>query len=451
MLVAMADLEGPMRVLEFYSGIGGLRYSLQEAGVEAVVVEAFDINEVANDVYEHNFGHRPSQRNIQRLTVSQLDAYKADTWIMSPPCQPYTRQGLRKDAGDARAFSFLQMLEMLPQMKFPPNYILVENVVGFEDSITHGHLIDMFEDLGFMTQEFILSPLQLGIPYSRPRYFCLAKKKPKSFVQPAYNNSLLCELGPLVEFVKLQLEDKSSILEEQSSKILPTVLSTAVETSEGSQHSFRRQPLLKMNEPIIDPGVYCRPVSDFMEEEPCTSDNLGAPPLLRKLIGDHYESLESEAVITRSEDEGKCFDMNMCADKWELYKLPSSVLERWGDCFDMVTKDSKRCCCFTKSYGSYAKGTGSVLSTKNVWNDGIKFQKALMTQDLPEGVSLNSLGLRYFTPREVANLHSFPPEFSFPSQVSLKQRYALLGNSLSVAVVGVLLRYLFSEPNQLVT
>lgn len=33
------------------------------------------------------------QRNIQRLTARQLDAYKADTWIMSPPCQPYTRQG----------------------------------------------------------------------------------------------------------------------------------------------------------------------------------------------------------------------------------------------------------------------------------------------------------------------------------------------------------------------
>lgn len=40
-----------------------------------------------------------------------------------------------KDAGDARAFSFLQMFKMLPQMKFPPNYILVENVVGFEVSV----------------------------------------------------------------------------------------------------------------------------------------------------------------------------------------------------------------------------------------------------------------------------------------------------------------------------
>lgn len=51
----------PWRVLEFYSGIGGLRYSLLKAAVDATVVEAFDINDVANDVYQHNFGHRPFQ------------------------------------------------------------------------------------------------------------------------------------------------------------------------------------------------------------------------------------------------------------------------------------------------------------------------------------------------------------------------------------------------------
>lgn len=37
------------------------RYSLMKAAVNAVVVEAFDINDAANDVYEHNFGHRPYQ------------------------------------------------------------------------------------------------------------------------------------------------------------------------------------------------------------------------------------------------------------------------------------------------------------------------------------------------------------------------------------------------------
>lgn len=32
-----------------------------KTGVSAQVVEAFDINDKANDVYELNFGHRPFQ------------------------------------------------------------------------------------------------------------------------------------------------------------------------------------------------------------------------------------------------------------------------------------------------------------------------------------------------------------------------------------------------------
>lgn len=57
---------------------------------------------------------------------------------------------------------------------------------------------------------------------------------------------------------------------------------------------------------------------------------------------------------------------------------------------------------------------------------------------------LENLCLRYFTPREVANLHSFPTSFAFPEGVSTKQQYALLGNSLSVAVVSDLLTYLMT-------
>lgn len=34
-------------------------------------------------------------------------------------------------------------------------------------------MIDTLTKLDYVTQEFILSPLQFGVPYSRPRYFCL--------------------------------------------------------------------------------------------------------------------------------------------------------------------------------------------------------------------------------------------------------------------------------------
>lgn len=40
--------------------------------------------------------------------------------------------GLQKDSGDARAFSFLQILELMQFILHPPSMLFVENVVGFE-------------------------------------------------------------------------------------------------------------------------------------------------------------------------------------------------------------------------------------------------------------------------------------------------------------------------------
>ncbi|KAL1827825.1 tRNA (cytosine(38)-C(5))-methyltransferase 2 [Daucus carota subsp. sativus] len=374
------EQEAPWRVLEFYSGIGGMRYSLMKAGVNAQFVEAFDINDLANDVYQHNFGSRPYQGNIQNLSAADLDSYKANVWLLSPPCQPYTRQGLQKHSGDARASSFLKIIDLIPQTSQPPLMLFVENVVGFETSDTHSKMLDMLEQNHFTTQEFILSPLQFGVPYSRPRYFCLAKRKPLSFRNMALNKQLVLDPSPLLG------HDKDMI-------------------SGGDQ--LRRN---SDNLPIT-----CEAIESFLEY-PSFSNAFNPESCLPAHI-----SRSSEAV-----DELVSGTLNQ-------YIVPLSLIERWGSAMDIVFPESTRCCCFTKSYYRYVKGTGSLLST-------------VQSQTKDKTSSLVESGLRYFTPREVANLHSFPKEFQFPEYTSLRQRYALLGNSLSVAVVASLLSYLFSEP-----
>ena len=62
-----------------------------------------------------------------------------------------------------------------------------------------------------------------------------------------------------------------------------------------------------------------------------------------------------------------------------------------------------------------------------------------------EGSGAPPAMVRFFSPREVANIHEIPAEFSFPDSVTLKQRYALLGNGISVTVVSALLKYLLTE------
>jgi tRNA (cytosine38-C5)-methyltransferase len=55
------------------------------------------------------------------------------------------------------------------------------------------------------------------------------------------------------------------------------------------------------------------------------------------------------------------------------------------------------------------------------------------------------LRLRYFTPREEANLLGFPAWFKFPESVSTHSQYKLLGNSVSIAVVTEVARFLLRK------
>lgn len=100
----MAD-EGTKKhsILEFFSGIGGMHYAAENwsrassSSRSVEIVAAFEVSDVCNLVYSSNFGENPIQRSIEHLDASYLDSFNADTWLMSPPCQPYTSMGKQKD------------------------------------------------------------------------------------------------------------------------------------------------------------------------------------------------------------------------------------------------------------------------------------------------------------------------------------------------------------------
>lgn len=94
---------------------------------------------------------------------------------MSPPCQPFTRNGNQKDVEDARTSSFLHVLNILPHIK-NLKYVLLENVMGFEKSVARDQLITVFKTNCFNVYEYLRSPKWVGVPNSRMRYYCLAKK-----------------------------------------------------------------------------------------------------------------------------------------------------------------------------------------------------------------------------------------------------------------------------------
>ncbi|XP_055388949.1 DNA (cytosine-5)-methyltransferase-like [Condylostylus longicornis] len=196
------------KVFEFFSGIGGLRIALNEAIAalesrdsggerkssesdsdtkkEAIIdgrikiLGAYDINANANLTYELNFKDAPKTINVQNLKVGDLDG-KATCWLLSPPCQPYTRGGLSAQVGcllDWQALSECKSsgigYSVFRDCKSPPTYFFVENVIGFNESDSHSEMLEILKSKKYSIQQFHLSPTQFGIPNTRVRYYCCA-------------------------------------------------------------------------------------------------------------------------------------------------------------------------------------------------------------------------------------------------------------------------------------
>lgn len=395
-----------LRVLELYAGIGGMHCGLQRCFSSPnvsyssyEVVSAIDINEVAGAIYRHNFSEvNYHQRSIEAFSLSELETLEFDMVTMSPPCQPFTRQGLKKDQEDARTNSLFHFLSLLEKMKPSslPKFILVENVFGFETSTTRDSLVKTLTEVGFRFQEFLLTPPQFGIPNSRLRYFLIGKREPLKFSFPLVDGVVLKDLP---DFAR-QFQNHKSFIETQS---------------DGQESSPKR---FKKSADEIDQ------ISDFLET--------GG------------------------------------SDKSEEYLLPDNVLRRYK-VMDVTSADSRRSCCFTKSYGRYVDGTGSFLQPSN--RDGANrdsVAKVIETKhsvvvgqnsDLNETTTpvgpkdlteedlclLRSLKLRYFSPKEIARIHCLPDSFGFPSSLSRKQCWKALGNSLNAHIVSVLMRILLTE------
>ena len=92
-----------VRVLELFSGVGGMHRAADIAAsaltnTTMTVVGAVDINTVSNEIYKHNHPTtNHMQKNITGMTVSQVMKLSPDLVLMSPPCQPHTRQGKQLD------------------------------------------------------------------------------------------------------------------------------------------------------------------------------------------------------------------------------------------------------------------------------------------------------------------------------------------------------------------
>jgi tRNA (cytosine38-C5)-methyltransferase len=348
-----------LRVLELFSGIGGMHCALDLIEQNYEIIAAIDINPSANLVYASNFPDvQILNRSIETIPLNQWEKWHADVWLMSPPCQPFTRQGKQEDLNDRRTDGFVYLMKtILSQLKFKPKYILLENVSGFEYSQAHQLLLEILQSNNYSYQQYLLSPIQFGIPNSRLRYYLIAKR----------------EENPIESF-SLSIQTRILNFERLYRKFREQFPSKDLSIEENS---------FQINDQITD---QCSHSSEI-------------------LINPNQSMYINDFLLSNENSQ---------------FELDEKQLKRGLQVCDIITCYAQRSFCFTKSYGKYFEGTGSLFRTK-------------------------SNCIRYFTPKEIANLHFFPLNYHFPQQITNRQAYSLLGNSLNVFVIGVLLENLFER------
>ena len=167
----MADL----RALEFFSGIGCLAYAAKEHAIH--VVASFDLNPHANETHKLNFpDSSTSGKRVESLKPHDIDKFGANVWLLSPPCQPFSRRGKKRAGDDPRCDGLRAIIRLLCEVASPPTHFLLENVEGFEESSLCSDLIDALKHVGLEVSVHVLSPHQFGVPNTRDRVWVLGKR-----------------------------------------------------------------------------------------------------------------------------------------------------------------------------------------------------------------------------------------------------------------------------------
>ncbi|EME8538593.1 DNA cytosine methyltransferase [Salmonella enterica] len=165
--------------LEFFAGIGLARAGMEQAGIQTIWSNDYDLNKKL--MYEgHWKSHELLLADIHSLKSEDLPT--ADVAWASSPCTDLSlagkRIGLRGGRESSAFFGFTDLLAGMNERR--PEVIVLENVTGLASSHNREDLraaVKEFNALGYAVDAITLDARRF-VPQSRPRLFLIGAKNP---------------------------------------------------------------------------------------------------------------------------------------------------------------------------------------------------------------------------------------------------------------------------------
>lgn len=189
-----------LKVIDLFSGCGGLSYGFIEAGYEVLI--GLDHWKDAVATFEHN--HKGAIGMVADLsTISPDEVEKVigtaqvDVIIGGPPCQGFSIAG-KREVSDERNKLYKNFVDFVAHFK--PQAFLMENVaniVSMGKGSVKENIISDFEALGYHVVYKVLTASDYGVPQNRKRAIFVGMLK-NSFVFPAPTTPLRVTSGEAI-------------------------------------------------------------------------------------------------------------------------------------------------------------------------------------------------------------------------------------------------------------
>lgn len=198
------EKKNKFKVLDLFSGAGGLSRGFLDAGYDVILgvdfdkkaLETFKKNHVGSEVMQLDLFKHENIAEIENFLNKKN--YQIDVLIGGPPCQGFSLAGPR-NINDKRNTLYTAMVEVAARLK--PQAVILENVPGLlllNNGNAAKRIVQDFSELGYnMTAKILYAP-DFGVPQIRKRVFFVGLlNSEKSFEFPlpivSSKNYVTCE------------------------------------------------------------------------------------------------------------------------------------------------------------------------------------------------------------------------------------------------------------------
>jgi len=278
-----------MKVISFFSGIGGLDQGFLNEGFEVVL--ASDYWSASENSFKNNHPEIPflnkDIREISKEDLLNSSKYNSisdiDVVIGGPPCQGFSRLNNNKlDSSDPRNNLFMDYIRMCSYIN--PKFVLMENVpdllsrTNSEGKPIINLIINEFKEIGYTNVNYtVLNSADYGTPQRRKRFFLVASKNiNSSFSFPTITHSKKPKMDIYGNITKKWVSSK---------EILNSLEPSKLDNSETKINDKTKELILN-----IPPGGYYNDLPDELKVKKIRSGKL----VTVKRYGSHLRRLHPD-------------------------------------------------------------------------------------------------------------------------------------------------------------